>query len=330
MNELAVRDNEDVFRLGEVFAQSGMFAGANSAPKVIVQILAGREMGIGPFSAVTGIHIISGKPTVGAGLMASKVKASAKYDYRVLQHTDEVCEIAFYERVRGELKEIGKSKFTKSDATRAGTQNMQKFSRNMLFARAMSNGVKWYTPDVFMTAVYVPEEMGEVEEEVVDGGVVEEASLSHVEYENLREEATELGIKTKDMPPNLSADKAETWVKKLKEEIAKKKPPEEKTAFTKAFEARVEEAKVGDPEGEKVFDAGEDKVTEKPKPNRYAALFATCAEKGLDTNNQAAMVEAINKHFEGTQFAPITTRKDLTTPQMALCVEAIKQGALTW
>jgi hypothetical protein len=29
----------------------------------------------------------------------------------------------------------------------------------MLFARAMSNGCKWYTPDVFNGPVYVPEEM---------------------------------------------------------------------------------------------------------------------------------------------------------------------------
>jgi hypothetical protein len=29
----------------------------------------------------------------------------------------------------------------------------------MLFARAISNGVKWYCPDIFSGPVYVPEEM---------------------------------------------------------------------------------------------------------------------------------------------------------------------------
>lgn len=36
----------------------------------------------------------------------------------------------------------------------------------MLFARAISNGVKWYCPDVFAGPVYVPEEMQEVTEDV--------------------------------------------------------------------------------------------------------------------------------------------------------------------
>jgi hypothetical protein len=36
----------------------------------------------------------------------------------------------------------------------------------MLFARAISNGVKWYCPDVFSGPVYVPEEMPSVTEEV--------------------------------------------------------------------------------------------------------------------------------------------------------------------
>jgi hypothetical protein len=33
----------------------------------------------------------------------------------------------------------------------------------MLFARAISNGVKWYTPDVFAGPVYVPEEMENIQ-----------------------------------------------------------------------------------------------------------------------------------------------------------------------
>ena len=37
----------------------------------------------------------------------------------------------------------------------------------MLFARAISNGVKWFTPDLFAGPVYVPGEI-EPEKEVVD------------------------------------------------------------------------------------------------------------------------------------------------------------------
>jgi hypothetical protein len=58
------------------------------------------------------------------------------------------------------LEQVGVSEFTLADAKKAGTQNLEKFARNMLFARAMSNGVRWYCPDVFDSPVYTPEELG--------------------------------------------------------------------------------------------------------------------------------------------------------------------------
>jgi hypothetical protein len=148
----------DMKQMGEVFAASGMFADTKAAAQAIVKIQAGQEIGIGPFAAMSGIHIIQGKPTMGAGLMASCVKGSGKYDYKVVKHDKKVCEIDFY---HGKEK-IGTSTFTDVDAKAAGTKNMDKFPQNMLFARAMSNGVKWYTPDIFMGPVYTPEEMGDV------------------------------------------------------------------------------------------------------------------------------------------------------------------------
>jgi len=144
--------------IGKAFAESGMFPDIKSAAQAIVKIQAGAELGIAPFAAMSGIHIISGKPTIGAGVMAAMVKASGKYNYRVTEQTDKVCSIIFYEGA----EIIGTSTFTIEDAKKAGTKNTDKFPRNMLFARAMSNGVKWYTPDVFAGPVYVPEEMESV------------------------------------------------------------------------------------------------------------------------------------------------------------------------
>jgi hypothetical protein len=40
-----------------------------------VKVLAGRELGFGPFASVNGIHVIKGKPgIVSANLMAAAVK----------------------------------------------------------------------------------------------------------------------------------------------------------------------------------------------------------------------------------------------------------------
>lgn len=153
----------ELMNLAKAFAESGMFADTKSAAQAIVKIQAGQEIGIPPFAAMTGIHIIQGKPTIGAGLIASRLKGSGKYDYRVIEASEKVCSIDFYQ---GNTK-IGNSTFTIEDARKALTKNIDKFPKNMLFARAISNGVKWYCPDIFSGPVYVPEEMQVVTTEEV-------------------------------------------------------------------------------------------------------------------------------------------------------------------
>lgn len=146
----------EIMSVGKAFAESGMFPDTKTAAQAIVKIQAGQEIGIPPFAAMTGIHIIQGKPAIGAGLMAARVKGSGKYDFLVKEQTDKICSIDFLQSG----KVIGNSTFTAEDAKKAQTKNMDKFPKNMLFARAMSNGVKWFTPDVFAGPVYTPEELG--------------------------------------------------------------------------------------------------------------------------------------------------------------------------
>ena len=56
---------------------------------------------------------------------------------------------------------------------------MNKFPRNMLFARAISNGARWYCPDLFNgNAVYVPEELGAVVDG--DGNVIDQTPSSRL------------------------------------------------------------------------------------------------------------------------------------------------------
>jgi len=162
MKQELIKSSADAISIGETFYKSGMFADIKSAQQAVVKIMAGAEMGISPFQAMSGIHIIQGKPTIGAGLMASRVKASGKYNYKVTEMTDKVCTIDFIEGGQS----IGTSSFTIEDAKKAGTKNLDKFPRNMLFARAMSNGVRWFCPDIYEGPVYVPEEMENITEDV--------------------------------------------------------------------------------------------------------------------------------------------------------------------
>jgi len=158
----------DLREMGSMMCASGFFADTREAAQAAVKIQAGAELGFPPVASMVGVYIVKGKVSLSANLMAAAIKRfdGGKYNYRVRQHTPEACEIEFYER--GES--VGLSTFTIADARRAGTQNLDKYARNMLFARAMSNGAKWFCPDVFGGPVYTPEEMGEPVNE--DGEIV--------------------------------------------------------------------------------------------------------------------------------------------------------------
>lgn len=154
-NQLALA-SKDIIDIANAFYASGMFPDIQKAAQAIVKIQAGQEFGIPPFAAMTGIHIIKGKPTVGGGLMAAKVKSSGKYDYKLLEKSTTRCRIEFFES--GESQ--GVEEYTIDQARQAGTQNLDKYPANMLFNRCMSNGQKAYAPDVFICNVYTPEEFG--------------------------------------------------------------------------------------------------------------------------------------------------------------------------
>ena len=173
--EQVVSSLDDVQRVARLLAASNYFDAKGDGPLALAQIatkiLAGREMGYGPFASVQGIHVIQGKPVISANLMAAAVKRSGRYDYRVTRLDDTGCELVFYDGGR----EVGRSSFTAEDAGKAqvaGKDNWKKFPRNMYFARAMSNGVRWYCPDVFGgTVAYTPDELGAIED--ADGHIVD-------------------------------------------------------------------------------------------------------------------------------------------------------------
>lgn len=147
-------------RLSTAMHKARLFPGVANAESALAVILAGAELGFGPIASLTGIHLIKGKVTPSATLIAAAIRRSDRYEYRLNKLTNTECEIEFFERSTS----LGVSAFTWQDAINAGLangDNWKKFTRNMLFARAMSNGAKWYCPDLFGgNAVYVPEELG--------------------------------------------------------------------------------------------------------------------------------------------------------------------------
>jgi hypothetical protein len=162
----------DVLTLGKMMAESGFFADARAAAQAVVKILAGRELGFGPVQSMTGINVIKGRISFSAGLIAAAIRRSGRYDYAVRHHDDLKCEVQFSK----DGKALGVSTFTMDDARKAGLaggDNWRKYPRNMLFARAMSNGARWFCPDVFGGPVYTPDELGAAAD-AEEGAVIEE------------------------------------------------------------------------------------------------------------------------------------------------------------
>lgn len=188
-NELAVRGDviqslDDIQRMAGMFLATGYFD-ANRQDRTVgiaqiaTKILAGREAGFSPFASVKGIHIIQGTPTFGGHLIATAIARSKRYDYNILEKTNTVCRIEFFESKEGKWVSKGIEEFSAADAKAAGTKNMDKFPRNMLFNRCISNGYRSYCPDVFEgVAVYTPEEMGA---QVDDNGDYVEATMAVVD-----------------------------------------------------------------------------------------------------------------------------------------------------
>ena len=150
---------------------SGYFGDVKSQAQAMVKVMAGAEIGLPPFASMSGIHIVNGKPTLGANLIATLVKNDPRYDYRVKRADNEACVLAWYEGGAA----VGESSFTIQEANAAGLTNKQTwkaYASDMLFARALTRGARRYAPGIFGGApIYTPDEMGVETDE--DGHIVQ-------------------------------------------------------------------------------------------------------------------------------------------------------------
>ena len=171
-NAIQVYENFDnLQRAAIALQQSGYFPDAKDKAKAITKVMAGAELGLPPFASMSGIHVIQGKPVLGANVIATLVKNDPRYDYRIKQADDKACVLKWYE----DGHEVGEAGFTIQEAQGAGLtgkDNWKKYTSDMLFARAISRGARRYAPGIFGgSPVYTPDEMGvdTDEEGYIDG-----------------------------------------------------------------------------------------------------------------------------------------------------------------
>lgn len=151
-NSLAKVDLKELETLSTWAVKSGMFPDLQSYAQAGMKILAGKELGFEPIVSLTGIHFFNGKVVLGATLLASLVKDSGKYEYKVLKHTDQECHIQFMKLFDGKWQPMGVPVvYTIKDASNAqltGKDVWKKHPADMLFATCIRKGTRRYCADL--------------------------------------------------------------------------------------------------------------------------------------------------------------------------------------
>lgn len=149
----------EVKQYAELFFQSGLFSDTKSVAQAAVKIMAGRELGMGPFESMRDISIIQGKTAIGAANIGARIKKTGVYDYQIIKFDAEGAVLRFTKYGKALSPDIS---FTIEDAKRlqlAGKDNYTKQARTMLFWRAVTMGARMHCPEVFGGAIYTPEEL---------------------------------------------------------------------------------------------------------------------------------------------------------------------------
>lgn len=158
-----------MYRLAEGLAQSGVFKDTRQAAQAFAKIIVGRDLGMSPAQAMMGIQFVEGGIQLHYSTLGARVRSRPGYNYRIFDLSNESASIEF----TVDEESVGVSTFTQADAKAAGKTggNYAKWPRNMLIARAMSNGCKWFVPEVLQgLPVYVPGEIVEsTATDVTDG-----------------------------------------------------------------------------------------------------------------------------------------------------------------
>lgn len=155
---------EEVFRLANAIHKSGMAPSSFKTPEQItIAIIHGLEIGLPPMTALNGIAVVNGRPTlfgsVVAGLLLSK---GFRLDERVEGTGQDRCAVCRVIRKDGSITE---RKFSVSDAMQAGLWGKpgpwKQYPDRMLAMRARGFAARDGAADA-LAGLYIAEEMQDV------------------------------------------------------------------------------------------------------------------------------------------------------------------------
>lgn len=154
---------EEYKKIAQVALRSGFFQ-LMSEDQAVVIMIAGSEYGFSPIQSLLGINVIRGNITLSGAALASVARRGGKYEWAVIEDTEQVCRLEFFRREGSVKDSLGESSFTFDEARAAGLvakkgNNWNKWRRDMLYWRAVSRGVRRFCSDQFGGAVYLHEEI---------------------------------------------------------------------------------------------------------------------------------------------------------------------------
>ncbi len=141
---------------------SGLYGGVGGEAKIMMILLAAKELGVGPCQALNGgIWSIQGKVEISARLMNGLIRR-AGHSIKVIRSDDTCCTL-LGTRSDGDFFETS---FTMADAEKAGLANgnvWKKYPADMLYNRCMSRLARRLFSDV-ISECYVEGEISEAKE----------------------------------------------------------------------------------------------------------------------------------------------------------------------
>ncbi len=155
------RSLDEVTTLAEILAKSTLMPEAlkGKVPDVVMQILAGQELGMPPMASIRGIHVFQGKPMLAADTMVALVRGSGLCEYFV--RIEATATSVTYETKRNGDPIPQRCTWTMEMAKIAGLHlkdNWRGYARAMLASRAKAELARDVFPDI-LAGCYDPDEI---------------------------------------------------------------------------------------------------------------------------------------------------------------------------
>jgi len=203
---------------------SGLFGKLKSPQEAFIRMVVAKEMGLSPTTGLRSVYLVNGTPAFTSSFLSARVKMSKRYNYLVKERSATKCVLEWTENGQP----IGKSEFNMDMAKRAaltGKDVWKQYPESMLFARALTDGVRTFCPDVMMGhAAYTPEEVGgDVVEDLPEEKRVEVKVLPEItpSTDEIWELIKECGADVVTILREYKADKVENLTPEQKRKVKK-------------------------------------------------------------------------------------------------------------